>query len=416
MDRRALLSSLLLPLASPARPGQAQISVSTRPTGFFFRDGDRVVLIGDSITEQLLHTNYVETYVRSRFPRWQLAFRNVGIGGDTSTGGNRRTERDILSFEPTAVTITFGMNDGGYRAVDPARLAAYERGLQGIVEQLKPRGIRVAILSSSPVEERANGPVLAGYNLTLERFAAAAQQVAERNGTVFVDQFHPHAAALQRARAVDPALRINGGDAVHPGPAGQYLMAWAILKGLGAPPRISSAEVDAPTRTVREAENCAVHTVRANGGGIRFLRAEEAIPLHLPPAARPILAWAPIQEELNSYRLRVTGLEPRNYDLRVDGERCGTFRGPELAAGVNLAPVTEGPIARQAQAVFDAVVAKNRYYHQQIFRGVVLNNQVPAAEKAAQIRQREVELPKLEAAIREALVLRPHLFELIPAA
>jgi GDSL-like Lipase/Acylhydrolase family len=82
---------------------------------FFFRDGDVVVMIGDSITEQHLYSNYVEMWTVTRFPAWQLTFRNVGIDGDRSTGGNSRFKRDVLAYKPTAMTVDFGMNDGNYK-------------------------------------------------------------------------------------------------------------------------------------------------------------------------------------------------------------------------------------------------------------------------------------------------------------
>src|SRR6188474_3034742 len=51
---------------------------------FQVRDGDRVVFLGDSITEQRLYTTYIEAYALTRHPNWKLSFRNVGWGGDTS--------------------------------------------------------------------------------------------------------------------------------------------------------------------------------------------------------------------------------------------------------------------------------------------------------------------------------------------
>jgi lysophospholipase L1-like esterase len=388
-------------------------AAETAKPGFFFRDGDRVVMIGDSITEQLLHSNYVETYAVSRFPGWNLAFRNVGIGGDTSAGGNRRTARDILSFKPTAVTITFGMNDGGYRQpYDPVRLEAYVTGLQAMVAQIKPAGARIAILSSSPVEKAEAGSALEGYNQTLERLAEGAKGVAERGGAIFVDQFHPHLATLQKARDASPANRINGGDPVHPGPSGQLLMAWAILKGLNAPALVSSAEIDAAAGKVAAAERCSVIAVRKTGDGISFIRTDQALPFHIPPAARPILQWAPVVEDLDRYLLKVTGLPGGTYRLAVDGEACGTVSAADLSRGYNMALLTEGPVARQTQAVSDAVFAKNRYYHDQVFRGVVLNGQVPEAGKAALIEERMKGMPALEQSLRDALALRPHRFEL----
>lgn len=385
-------------------------------SGFFFRNHDRVVMIGDSITEQHLHTNYVESYVRSRFPAWDLHFRNAGIGGDTSTGGNARTRRDVLSFHPTAVTITFGMNDAGYHyPPDPARLDAYVKGLQGMLDQMKPEHVRVAVLSSSPVEKKENGPALEGYDQTLEQFAAAARGVAQRNGAVFVDQFHPHLAALQRARDENAANRINGGDAVHPGPPGQILMAWAILKGLHAPALVSAAEIDGRRGRAGHTSNCSVHEVRRAQGGVSFVREDRALPWYVPPAARSILHWAPIVPELDEYTLRVTGLPEGRYRISVDGTEIGNASAAELGRGHNLALATEGPIAQQSKAVNDAVFAKNAYYHDRIYRGVVLNNQIPDGQKAAMIEQRTPGMEPLERAIRDALVLKPHRFEVTRA-
>ena len=111
---------------------------------FFLKKGDVVVVMGDSITEQRLYSNYLEIWSQTRFPSHDLVFRNVGIGGDTSGGGNGRFKRDVLPFKPTVLTVDFGMNDGGYiwpgkiankkeiteKDVD-ARLATYAEGLAG---------------------------------------------------------------------------------------------------------------------------------------------------------------------------------------------------------------------------------------------------------------------------------------------
>ena len=110
-----------------------------RAADFFFKDGDVVVMIGDSITEQHLYSNFVEMWTVTRFPNWKLTFRNVGIGGDRSVGGNARFARDVLRFKPTAMTVDFGMNDGGYRAFGDDTFKPYMDGLQGMADQAKQR-------------------------------------------------------------------------------------------------------------------------------------------------------------------------------------------------------------------------------------------------------------------------------------
>src|SRR5579859_5515855 len=57
---------------------------AVRADDFFIHDGDRVVFLGDSITEQRLYTTYIEAYALTRHPKWNLWFRNTGWGGDTS--------------------------------------------------------------------------------------------------------------------------------------------------------------------------------------------------------------------------------------------------------------------------------------------------------------------------------------------
>src|SRR5439155_18290630 len=91
--------------------GAAQLGVAQE---FFFKKGDVIVVMGDSITEQRLYSNYLELRCQTRFPSYNLVFRNVGIGGDTSGGGNGRFKRDVLTHKPTVLTVDFGMNDGGY--------------------------------------------------------------------------------------------------------------------------------------------------------------------------------------------------------------------------------------------------------------------------------------------------------------
>src|SRR5579884_227042 len=183
-----------------------------RADDFFFKDGDTVVMIGDSITEQHLYSNYVEMWTVTRFPKWKLTFRNTGIGGDVSPGGNRRFKRDVLSYHPTAVTVDFGMNDGGYGGFDEKRFASYMKGLQGMADQAKAAKLRVAWITPQPLDTGEPGKTaLTGYNQTLEKFSAGVQEIAKKKG-LFVDQFHPYLAVLDKARGASAKYsRITAG-------------------------------------------------------------------------------------------------------------------------------------------------------------------------------------------------------------
>lgn len=398
-----------------------------RAEEFFFRDGDRAVIMGDSITEQHLYSTYIEMWTVCRFPTWKITFRNVGIGGDRSVGGNSRFARDVLAHQATALTVDFGMNDGGYRAFDPATFKVYKEGLEGIASQAKQANIRVAWITPSPVEKNEDGPAMQGYNETLEKYSAGVSDVASASGALFVDQFHPFVEAQDRARAADAKNRIGGGDPVHPGPSGQALMAWAILKGLHFPTLVSSAKIDAAKSTA-SGENCEISAVKAAEGGVTFMRLDKALPF-FPADAANILKWVPIREELNQYLLQVANLKTGNYDVLLGGKKVARHSADELAKGVNLAEgaLAEGPVADQVNRVREAVQAKNSYLHDRIFRGVILatvqipdfldlplTNEEIEAKRQAAFKERLAKAPEYDAAIHEALEIHAHEVRVVP--
>ena len=253
--------------------------------------------------------------------------------------------------------------------------------------------------------------------------------IAEKNGGVFVDQFHPYLAALDRARSKGPKYdRITAGDAVHPGPPGQALMAASILKGLNFPSLVSSAEIDAASAKCVTAKNCTIENVTKKDGGLSFSRLDAALPF-FPADAASILPHAPILEELNDYNLKVTGLAAGKYEVCIGGKKVAELTAEQLAAGANLAAaaLTDGPIADQAKAVRAAVENKNRFHHDMIFRGIVLSNvsipewlglqltpQEIEAKRQAAIAERLATLPALDAEVAKTLAMKANTFDIVP--
>ncbi len=405
----------------------AGLARAARAADFFFKDGDVIAVMGDSITEQHLYSNYLEMWTLSRFPAWKLEFHNVGIGGDRSPGGNSRFKRDVLTFKATAMTVDFGMNDGGYTKFNRQGFKIYMDGLRGIARQAKAAGIRVAWCTPSPVEKSETGPAIEGYNETLEKYSEGVKEVAAANHALFVDQFHPFLAAIDKARAEKATNRIGGGDAVHPGPPGQAIMAWAILKGLNFPTLVSAADIDAAAGKVVKADNCKIDDLAVKAGSVKFQRLDQALPF-FPADAKPILKWVPILEELNDYGLKVSGLAAGQYDILVDGKKVARLSDAELAAGANLAAavLASGPIAEQVKAAWHALVEKNRFHHDRIFNSFLRNeNTVPdwleldpaevAAKRQAAMHTRMAKYVELQAAVRQLLAPQPHCFEIVAA-
>ena len=398
---------------------------------FFLKDHDKVVMMGDSITEQHLYSSYVETWALTRFPAWDLKFFNVGIGGDNATWGSERFKRDVVGCGATAMTVNFGMNDcgGPGSRFDENRYKEFMTSMQKIAAQAQAAHIRVALCTTTPAEVMDEGPSVLPYIQNLEKFSGAVKEIAATNGnSLFIDQFHPFVAAIDKARAANPKNRIGGGDVVHPGSPGQTLMAAEILKGMGFPPLVAAVEINAASAKVVQSKNCMIEGLKvAADGRIEFQQKDSALPFFPEGDAKNILQWVPILEQMNVYHLKVTGLKPGQYEVRLGGVKVADYSAAQLGAGVNLAAavLAAGPIADQVKAVAAAISAKNSYFHDRIFCGVLRAGGVPEfmemppeqveAKRLAVFEKRMEKMPELFKTIRKTRVMQAHQVEVVEA-
>src|SRR5205085_914312 len=149
------------------------------------------------------------------------------------------------------------------------------------------------------------------------KFSDGLKDVAQKEGAMFVDQFDPYMAMLLRERPKHPNDFVGGGDAVHPGPIGHTVMAWAILKGLGAPALVSRVAIDASTKKA-STEACQVSALQVSDKAVSFERQDEALPMPIDEKAKAALSLAPVLADLDQYELHVTGLSPGAYELKID--------------------------------------------------------------------------------------------------
>ena len=396
----------------------------TRPASgaeFAIHDGDRVVLLGDSITEQRLYTTAIEAYTLARFPQWKLTFRNIGWGGDTAQGGLARAPRDMLPLKPTFVTIDFGMNDHGYRAHDEGIYKNYIEKQTGLVTLLKTAGARVALVTPQPIEEKRPDPDKDVRNESLRKMSDGLRDVATKQSVHFADQFDPYMAVMLKARQADPAAVIGGGDAVHPGPVGQTIMAWAILKSLGAPAAVSSAELNGATGKVVAATGCQITNPKVAAGVLTFTRKDAALPMPVNPQSETVTKLIPLLADLSRYELKVTGLTAPKYQLLIDDKPAAVFTANELAQGCNLT-LSAGPVTEQARQLWTLVVEKNNVFFRR-WREVQLYGppdwvKSPAFEAAREkeLARIDEQIAQLETKINAARQPLPHTFVLKPDA
>ena len=246
--------SLLLALFFVSEPASAQNA------DFYLKANDRVVFFGDSITEQAFYTNFIETYVVTRFPQLNITFINSGWSGDRIYGGGggtaaERLTRDVYAYKPTVVTMMFGMNDGCYMEFNADCFRAFNEGYESDLKALKQNvpEARVNLLHPSPFDDwtdshvwRLAPPIKGGYNPVIIKFGEAVKALAQKNNLGLADMNAPLVATIQKAQTADRALAQNIiPDRIHPSSAGGWVMAAALLKTWHAPAVVSVVEIDA---------------------------------------------------------------------------------------------------------------------------------------------------------------------------
>src|SRR6185437_4558236 len=384
---------------------------------FFFHKGDRIVFLGDSITEQYQYSSYIELYLTTHFPNGGMTFINAGIGGDTATGGANRFAQHVLAEKPTALTIDFGMNDGGYGGVDPKRAAQYIQKTEDMLKAAKKAGVRVALISPNAVEVRArpmqqNLPV---YLETQKKFYAPLKELAEKYNLPFVDQYAVTRKVMDKMAADDAKVHPFP-DAVHTNGAGGLLMAHTILVGLQAPAVVSDVEIDTTAKKAKPV-HCHIEELNVTSDSISFSRTDEALPMPIQPDWRGILPYVNQLKDLNYYGLKVAGLNAGKYALSIDGKKAGEYTVEELSKGVNLGNLASGPLFDQGQEVLRMITTKNNIVHDR-FRSVVMFNapswlaDVVKERKPAELKKRMEKIQTMQEAIYKKAQPTAHRFEL----
>jgi hypothetical protein len=181
----------------------------------------------------------------------------------------RGLAQDVLPLKPTVVTIKFGMNDHSYE-VSRGYLRCVLRSQTQLAKVLKAEpgspSTPQPIEDKRPDPDRCEEPICAGFRW---------QKSGRQNGATSSISSDPYMAIMMHERASNPSFD-RGGDAVHPGPAGHTIMAWAVLKGLGASAGLAGGHwcgaKMAPPRVQPEQPE-------GHGWNDRFDRIDETLPI-----------------------------------------------------------------------------------------------------------------------------------------
>ena len=348
------------------------------------QDGDTVVFAGDSITHQCLYTQYIETFFYTRIPERAIHFHNAGVRGDSAGDVLARFDEDIAAAHPRYVTLLLGMNDGGYAGIDPERFVKYQEGVTALLDRIEAIGAKAILLTPTlfdhQVAEKRQGdetwrfngkPFDPDYNAVLAFYGAWLREEGRRRGVPVVDLWGPmnRLTALQR-REDQEFTMIQ--DAIHPGPAGQAVMAFEFLDQLLGPEHRRVQNLTVVPRGSKwvagggkDAEITQLE-VGEEGSRASFTYQSRALPWVLPveastreqvwalPAGRSRLGFAMTKagHKLGGDVLKVAGLAPGSYEVRLEGKSLGqTWPHVTLGTKIEIQENESSPQFQQALAV-----------------------------------------------------------------
>lgn len=434
------------------------VAYAQKAQPFALHDGDRIVFYGDNISEvqfyddkaePRLYTTFVEAYAVTRFPSEHFTFINSAWSGETVAGGlggtiDLRLRRDVISRRPSVITIMLGMNDADGRAYNSGLFRQYVAGYKHMVNSITrelPKA-RIILLRPSPYDDVTRPLDFAGgYNSVLIRYGDFVSELGKREHHTVADLNAPLIAVLKKAQKLNPALAQSiVPDRTHPGPAGQLILAGALLKAWHAPSVVSSVRLAVSKKRFTDIENTSVTNAQF-AHTISWTQLDRALPFPIDqddPILALVLQCSDFVDALDQEKLQVAELPKSAYRLEIDGQPIGRFTRSQLSEGINLA-LFNTPMKQQADRVYDLTRERNdvhfgRWRQVQLTQGVAYKQSAgkdllntPAAyvtilpEDSETASQKQRALQALDELDQELATLqhsaaqpKPHSYRLIP--
>jgi len=345
------------------------------------RNGDRVVFLGDSITNSGGFVQYIDAYLRTRFPDRHVELINLGLSSETVTGLSEpdhpfprpdlheRIARALEQTKPSVVVLCYGMNDGIYYPFSDDRFAKYKASIHEMIDRVHKAGARVILMTPPPFDAGAMAGHLlpassskfsyaqpyADYDSTLKRYSEWLLTLRSRSQTV-VELHRATWDYINAVRKTNPGYHLAP-DGVHPTPDGHAIIARQFLEALQAPPLADIAEIDAETS---EAKSPRVKDVLVTPEEIRFNWLSN-LPMPPDPAWTPaVRAHGGIERALNRYQLIIHHAPADRYKVFEGDKLLGEASRIDLENGFDLLRLPELSTNKRALEVLNLVRKKER--------------------------------------------------------
>ena len=329
-----------------------------------FKDKDRICFVGNSITHGGFYHSYINLFYLTRYPDLDLRVYNCGISGNVVPGGIKRAQDDILSNNPSVITIMFGMNDiaGGNYVENPTpeiydqrkeSIRKYKNNIDTLTDILTAKGARLIYFTPTIYDETSemDVPNNTGRNEELAKCRKIILAKGKETGFPVVDFYTILDSLNEVLQKDDPRFTIVGRDRVHPGVDGHFVMAYQFLKRQSVDPYVSKIEIDAKTMIPGNCYRSRIMDILSTQNGLAFSCREDALPFPVPENLSA-LNWVPFMD-MNIELLTVSNLPKAEYLLKIDNTVIDTFTNEALSKGVNLAKYSYTPQYKQAKILSD---------------------------------------------------------------
>jgi lysophospholipase L1-like esterase len=190
-----------------------------------------IVCHGHSVPAGYFRTPVVDTFhayphllhvaLKDRHPFAVINVMVSAIGGENSTQGAARFERDVLDHRPDLVTIDYALNDRAL-GVESAR-----RNLTAMIDAAQQRGISVLLLTPTPDQ----GAELDDPQDTLNQQAAMIRTLAATKGVGLVDSLQVFRDRVAAGEALPDLMSQSN----HPNHRGHELVLAELLRWFPEP-------------------------------------------------------------------------------------------------------------------------------------------------------------------------------------
>jgi lysophospholipase L1-like esterase len=339
--------------------GLSNTAFAGEPPPVVFRDGDRVVFLGDTFIERDQRYGYLETLLTAANPDKNLTFRNLGWSGDTVAGTSRsgfdppeagfeQLKQQILAVKPTVVLVAYGMADSF--AGEPG-LKEFERGLNRLLDLIATTRARVVLLS--PLFHADLGPPLpdpTSHNRELALYADAIKGIAKARAAGFIDLFDAFKALANAGGPLGPrALSDNG---IHLTETGYWKAAFAIARPMAPEAASQATLVLRSDGTAKSAGPISVSQVEKSPQGLQFDITDRFLPVPGPGGVAQTLG-----PKESPFVITLADAAPgASYELKIDGKTVALADAAAWKSGITP---WNGPELAQAQALRAAILRKN---------------------------------------------------------